>query len=80
MDLSYSAEDEAFRQRVRQWIAEHVPSRGEMRSLEAMRAWQERRPFLDLLCDDPEGMQHISRDELASLFDYSFFDAVPKAG
>jgi adenylosuccinate lyase len=39
----------------------------------AMRAWQERAPFLDLLCDDPEVMSHISRDELGSLFDYNFY-------
>jgi adenylosuccinate lyase len=39
----------------------------------AMRAWQDRTPFLDLLYDDPEAMQHLTRDELASLFDYSFY-------
>jgi len=39
----------------------------------AMRAWEERKPFLDLLCDDPEVMAHLSRDELASLFDYNFY-------
>jgi len=40
MDLSYSAEDEAFRRRVRVWIAAHAPQRTEMRDLDAMRAWQ----------------------------------------
>ena len=39
----------------------------------AMRSWQERTPFLDLLGDDPEVTQQISRDELASLFDYDFY-------
>jgi adenylosuccinate lyase len=39
----------------------------------AMRAWEERTPFLDLLCDDPDVMSRISRDEIASLFDYNFY-------
>ena len=44
----------------------------------AMRAWQadarrERTPFLDLLCDDPQVTAHLSRDELASLFDYGYY-------
>ena len=38
----------------------------------AMRAWEERKPFLDLLCDEPDVTAHISRDELASIFDYGF--------
>ena len=39
----------------------------------AMRAWEERKPFLDLLSDDPDVTAHISRDELASIFDYNFY-------
>ncbi len=39
----------------------------------AMRAWEERKPFLDLLCDDPDVTAHLSRDELASIFDYNFY-------
>jgi len=39
----------------------------------AMRAWRERMPFLDLLGADEEVLRHISRDELASLFDYGFY-------
>ncbi len=39
----------------------------------AMRAWEERTPFLDLLCDDPEIGKQLSRDELAALFDYGFY-------
>jgi len=39
----------------------------------AMRAWEERKPFLDLLADDPEVTAHLSRDELASIFDYNFY-------
>ena len=39
----------------------------------AMRSWRERTPFLDLLGADEEVLRHISRDELASLFDYGFY-------
>ncbi len=39
----------------------------------AMRAWRERQPFLDLLCEDAEVMLHLSRDELACLFDYGYY-------
>jgi adenylosuccinate lyase len=39
----------------------------------SMRAWRERTPFLDLLCGDEEVVRHLSRDEMASLFDYNFY-------
>jgi adenylosuccinate lyase len=39
----------------------------------AMRAWQERTPFLDLLADDPDVKKHLSRDDLTALFDYNFY-------
>ncbi len=39
----------------------------------AMRAWRERTPFLDLLCEDEDVLRHLSREELASLFDYGFY-------
>jgi len=39
----------------------------------AMRAWKERTPFLDLLCEDEDMLRHLSREELASLFDYGFY-------
>ncbi|MGQ9572534.1 MAG: adenylosuccinate lyase [Dehalococcoidia bacterium] len=39
----------------------------------AMRAWQERRPYLEVLCEDAEVMEHISREELTALFDYGYF-------
>jgi adenylosuccinate lyase len=39
----------------------------------AMRAWQERTPFLDLLSDDPDITNLISRDDLVALFDYEFY-------
>jgi len=41
MDLSYTPEEEAFRTRVREWIAENRP-RGGGRDPEALRAWQKR--------------------------------------
>jgi len=40
MDLSYTPEEEAFRLKVREWIAAHMPKRSDMRDLEASRAWQ----------------------------------------
>lgn len=39
----------------------------------SMRAWHDRTPFLDLLCADEEVSRHLSRDEIASLFDYGFY-------
>ncbi|HVN38075.1 MAG TPA: acyl-CoA dehydrogenase family protein [Myxococcota bacterium] len=39
MDLTYTPDEEAFRLRVRAWIAEHGP-RGGRREPEALRAWQ----------------------------------------
>lgn len=39
----------------------------------AMRAWRERQPFLALLCEDDEVMARLSRDELASVFDYGYY-------
>lgn len=40
MDLSYTPEEEAFRLRVREWIAQHAPTRTQVRDLDAARAWQ----------------------------------------
>jgi alkylation response protein AidB-like acyl-CoA dehydrogenase len=40
MDLSYTAEEAAFRARVRAWLANNVPPAGTGRSLDEMRAWQ----------------------------------------
>jgi len=39
----------------------------------AMAAWRDRRHFQDLLCDDADVTHHLSRDELASLFDYGYY-------
>ena len=41
MDLSYTAEEEAFRARVREWIAKNKPA-GDSPSTEDLRAWQRR--------------------------------------
>src|SRR5207247_1604038 len=40
MDLSYTLEEEAFRARVRAWLAVNVPAPGSLRTLDDMRAWQ----------------------------------------
>ena len=40
MDLSYSAEEEAFRARVRDWLAKNVPAAGSVKDLDGLRAWQ----------------------------------------
>jgi alkylation response protein AidB-like acyl-CoA dehydrogenase len=40
MDLSYTPEEEAFRARVRGWLAENVPPPGSLGTLDALRAWQ----------------------------------------
>ena len=39
----------------------------------AMKAWDERRPYLDFLLDDERVTSKLSRDELASLFDYGWY-------
>jgi len=42
MDLSYTAEEEAFRARVREWIERNKPSAAEREDLAGMKAWQHR--------------------------------------
>jgi adenylosuccinate lyase len=39
----------------------------------AMKAWDERQPYLEFLLEDPAVSSRISRDELASLFDYGWY-------
>ncbi len=39
MDLSYTPEEEAFRTRVRSWLAEHLPSAAERGDAARMRRW-----------------------------------------
>jgi len=40
MDLSYTPAEEAFRARVRAWLAANVPAPGSVADLDGMRAWQ----------------------------------------
>jgi len=40
MDLSYTPEEEAFRAKVRQWLADNAPAPDQNRTLDTMRAWQ----------------------------------------
>jgi alkylation response protein AidB-like acyl-CoA dehydrogenase len=40
MDLSYTPEEEAFRARVRAWLAGNVPPPGSLKTLDDMRGWQ----------------------------------------
>jgi alkylation response protein AidB-like acyl-CoA dehydrogenase len=40
MDLTYAPEEEAFRTRVRAWLAENAPAPGSLKDLDAQRAWQ----------------------------------------
>jgi len=39
----------------------------------AMRAWEQRTPYLELLAEDPAVTSRLSRQELESLFDYNFY-------
>jgi len=39
----------------------------------AMKAWQERASFLELLSADPEVAGHLSRAELEGIFDYNYY-------
>ena len=39
----------------------------------AMKAWQERENFLSLLEADEAILTHLSKPELASLFDYNYY-------
>ncbi len=65
-----------FSQRVLLTLIDKGLSRQEAYKLvqeNAMRAWKERTPFLDLLCEDEDVLRHLSREELASLFDYEYY-------
>jgi adenylosuccinate lyase len=39
----------------------------------SMRAWRERRPFLELLADDPEVTAHLKREDLEACFDPAWY-------
>ncbi len=73
MDASYGL---PFSQRVLLALIEKGMNRQAAYKLvqaNAMRAWEHRMSYLDLLCDDPQVTAHLSRDELAGLFDYAFY-------
>ncbi len=42
MDLSYTPEEEAFRATVRGWLEANVPASGSLKTLDDMRAWQQK--------------------------------------
>ncbi len=66
----------AFSQRVLLALIEKGMNRQEAYKIvqsTAMRSWQERTPYRQLLCDDPGISAHLSREEVASLFDYGFY-------
>lgn len=65
-----------FSQRVLLALIEAGLSRQEAYTIvqrNAMRAWNERVPFLDLLLADPDVTSRISEAELRELFDYGFY-------
>jgi adenylosuccinate lyase len=39
----------------------------------AMRSWEQRTPYIDLLAEDPAVTERLSRQELEGLFDYEFY-------
>ncbi|WP_322796010.1 adenylosuccinate lyase [Tepidiforma sp.] len=73
LDRSYGL---VFSQRVLLALIETGLSRQEAYAIvqrNAMRAWNERVPFLDLLLADPEVTARLSESELRGLFDYGFY-------
>lgn len=73
LDRSYGL---VFSQRVLLALIEAGLSRQEAYTIvqrNAMRAWNERVPFLDLLLADPDVTSRISEAELRELFDYGFY-------
>ena len=73
LDRSYGL---VFSQRVLLALIETGMSRQEAYAIvqrNAMKAWKERTPFLDLLAADPEVAGRLNEDELRGLFDYGFY-------
>jgi adenylosuccinate lyase len=73
MEASYGL---PFSQRVLLALIEKGMNRQEAYKIvqaNAMKSWEQRQPYLDLLLEDPRVTAHLSRDELASLFDYNFY-------
>ena len=73
LDASYGL---AFSQRVLLALIDKGLKRQDAYKLvqsNAMRAWDERTPYLDLLAADPKVTAHLSRDELTGLFDHRYY-------
>ena len=73
IELSYGL---PFSQRVLLALIEKGMNRQEAYKIvqsNAMRSWEQRTPYLDLLAEDPPVMAHLAREELAALFDYEFY-------
>jgi len=73
IELSYGL---PFSQRVLLALIEKGMNRQEAYKIvqsNAMRSWEQRTPYVDLLAEDPAVTAHLSRDELEGLFDYDFY-------
>ena len=73
LDRSYGL---VFSQRVLLALIESGISRQDAYAIvqrNAMKAWKERTPFLDLLLADPDVTGRVEPDDLRALFDYSFY-------
>jgi adenylosuccinate lyase len=73
IELSYGL---PFSQRVLLALIEKGMNRQEAYKIvqsNAMRSWEQRTPYLDLLVEDPAVTAHLSREELEGLFDYEFY-------
>jgi adenylosuccinate lyase len=73
LDASYGL---PFSQRILLALIEKGMNRQEAYKIvqsNAMRAWEQRTPFLDLLSDDPVVTTHLTRRDLETLFDHSFY-------
>ena len=73
IELSYGL---PFSQRVLLALIEKGMNRQEAYKIvqsNAMRSWEQRTPYLDLLAEDPTVTAHLSHEELDGLFDYDFY-------
>ncbi len=73
LDSSYGL---AFSQRVLLALIEKGMNRQEAYKIvqaNAMKSWEARTPYLDLLCEDERVTSRLSRDELGALFDPEFY-------
>lgn len=73
MDRSYGL---AFSQRVLLALIDQGMKRQDAYKLvqaNAMRSWDDKLPYLEILGEDPQVRAYLSREELAELFDYEFY-------